>query len=113
MRNFQLFKTSSLDPFPALRSWDDATDFVKQTMFFDEVSPCKTMQRDLMVVNAWCLLARIGMRALESNEERGSFLLVVGHARGRKRVIKRLFSLGVLEATPERKAPTLWVRPER
>ena len=33
--------------------------------------------------------------------------------RGRKRVIQRRFNVGVLEATPERKAPTLWVRPER
>ena len=62
-------------------SRQDAIDFFKQMRFFDEVSPCKTMVRDLMVPHAWCLLARAGMRALESNEERGSFLLVLGMGR--------------------------------
>ena len=33
--------------------------------------------------------------------------------RGRKRVIQRRFNVDVLEATPERNASTLWVRPER
>ena len=39
--------------------------------------------------------------------------LVVGAFQGRKRVIQRRFNVGVLEATPERKASTLLVRPER
>ena len=36
-----------------------------------------------------------------------------GYLQGWKRVIQRRFNVGVLEAVPERKASTLWVRPER
>ena len=36
-----------------------------------------------------------------------------GGKQGRKRVIQRRSDVGVLEATPERHASTLWIRPER
>ena len=55
-------------------------------------------------------------------EERGSVYAVgtnyagqlgQGDTQGRKRVIRRLFNVGVLEAMSEKKASTLSVRPER
>ena len=38
---------------------------------------------------------------------------VCGFDRGRKRVTQRRFNMSVIEAIPERKASTPWVRPER
>ena len=39
--------------------------------------------------------------------------LLLGAAPGGRRVLRRRFNVGVFEATPERNASTLWVRPER
>ncbi|KAK7237681.1 nuclear DNA-binding protein [Aureococcus anophagefferens] len=61
-------------------SCEEALDFIRATKLWDDVSPVKVWNADVVVPHAWCLMARLALLGLKANLD-GSFLTVFGFGR--------------------------------